>query len=102
MNGTVGKLAGDGPRTFVGPIGVVSVVRLDFGLLLLFAKKGVGGLRVECVNTVPACQPGLTCEWPGAVSLMAGGRKTSRTLRALHAGESSQGTFNPALCLPIA
>lgn len=41
MNRTVGKLARDGPRTFVTPIGVVSVVRLDFGLLLLFCKKGV-------------------------------------------------------------
>lgn len=43
MNGTVGKLAGDGPQTFVTPIGVVSVMRLDFGLLLLFCKEGVLG-----------------------------------------------------------
>lgn len=49
MNGTVGKLAGDGPRTFVTPIGVVSVVRLDFGLLLLFCKKKEGGATV-CLN----------------------------------------------------
>lgn len=60
MNGTVGKLAGDGPRTFVTPIGVVSVVRLDFGLLLLFCKKmswggeavGVGDGR--CLNASQA------------------------------------------------
>ncbi len=45
MNGTVGKLAGDGPWTFVTPIGVVCVVRLDFGLLLLFCKKGGGFTR---------------------------------------------------------
>lgn len=48
MNGTVGKLAGDGPRTFVTPIGVASVVRLDFGLLLLFFKEGAAGTR--CLN----------------------------------------------------
>lgn len=37
-----------GPRTFVTPIGVVSVVRLDFGLLLLFCKEGEAVAR--CLN----------------------------------------------------
>lgn len=63
MNRTVGKLAGDGLWTFVTPIEVVSVARLDFGLLLLFCKKKGGVIVLPHASRASRVSGEVQCSW---------------------------------------